>query len=978
MPTNIHNIPTIIQSPLETITNTIQPSGRVTQTVKSYPNAESKSRTWRYSFYEDSRLPNYGLLQSVQGPRSVDGTLDDTNRYTYDEHGNLATHSKYTSFLGTNTERTARYRNYNSAGLPQTVTDFDGTVDQITYDTGFRTLQTILTNGSLSQTTSHTYNPLGQRVTSVDADGKVTRYQYDSLGRLSTQTYPSGSYDTYIYHPNNVVYAKQQFSPNGSAAASFWQDVDWIGRVTYTRQGTDKNELFKNIAYDGNGNVNQTTTAGGIIEKWFYDALNRPVSHIDGNGFVDFKSYDSADNNTAETASNTAGSRRLHINRDVLRFESNTDFGAKFYNYDLDNNITSRSHEGRRCSFDYYDQLQRPGFKMCEAVFQEVDYAAFYLGTTTFSYDGSFNHENGYGDLDAVHESRLKGPQLVTSYRYDSLHRVVGKTQNNTQTVSYGYTPAGRMTSMTYPSGNIVNFTYGANGLLNEVSLGNLPVFQGNFPIANNITFDGANRLRAWNWGFGGNYRIDIRDNGLVDFVGNGNLFTEWYGYDRDGRLGLTSLNWTQAWYTYDKNSQLLTERAVSWPNESKITYTYDRNGNRLTLDATGVMRLPYIAVRHSYTGNRLSTWTKDGISQPVGYSPQGELITTYKGKSLYDALGRRVNEDASAQLQGTNLMWFGLRNIASYNYKNERTYEPHLNRQYVYDESSQLIGEYTASGALIVEYIWIGDRPIAAVYPGGRIVYLVTDNQSKPRRGIDAFTQQIVWSWDPDAFGVLQPVAGLPNGVEINLRFPGQYYDAKSGLHYNLNRYYNPELGRYMEPDPIGLKGGLNPYAYAGNDPVNQVDPTGLIIPQLASLAMIGLELNSLSQGEPPGARGARNAEAQVLKNAADGARRETIVAERLAKENPSASIQNQQYLRTADAKIAKDPLTREGRRVDHAVIENGGARTYETTSMTASKSAQQAKEARILKEGGTFIRDRQTRELIPVRGQSETVRMP
>jgi RHS repeat-associated protein len=127
----------------------------------------------------------------------------------------------------------------------------------------------------------------------------------------------------------------------------------------------------------------------------------------------------------------------------------------------------------------------------------------------------------------------------------------------------------------------------------------------------------------------------------------------------------------------------------------------------------------------------------------------------------------------------------------------------------------------------MIVEYVWMGDRPIAAIYPNGRIVYIVTDHQNKPRRGIDASTQQIVWSWDPDAFGNVQPLGS----VTINLRFPGQYYDQQSGLYYNHNRYYNPKLGRYMEPDPLGLTPGLNPYAYAGSDPVNKTDPTGEIV---------------------------------------------------------------------------------------------------------------------------------------------------
>ena len=85
----------------------------------------------------------------------------------------------------------------------------------------------------------------------------------------------------------------------------------------------------------------------------------------------------------------------------------------------------------------------------------------------------------------------------------------------------------------------------------------------------------------------------------------------------------------------------------------------------------------------------------------------------------------------------------------------------------------------------------------------------------------------QTVWQAQYDPFGAatVSPDSTLVN----NLRLPGQYFDSETGLHYNWHRYYEPELGRYLTPDPIGLDGGINVFTYVQNNPINWNDPIGL-----------------------------------------------------------------------------------------------------------------------------------------------------
>ena len=155
------------------------------------------------------------------------------------------------------------------------------------------------------------------------------------------------------------------------------------------------------------------------------------------------------------------------------------------------------------------------------------------------------------------------------------------------------------------------------------------------------------------------------------------------------------------------------------------------------------------------------------------------------------------------------------------------------LDRRFAYDESGRLLGEFDAGGAPLQLFVWMDDQPVAVV-EGTALRYIETDHLNTPRALIDPARNVAVWRWDlqvsafgehaanedPDADGSL---------VKFNLRFPGQYLDAETGLHYNYFRDYEAGTGRYVESDPIGLSGGIASYVYAWS-PLLSVDELGLM----------------------------------------------------------------------------------------------------------------------------------------------------
>ena len=133
-----------------------------------------------------------------------------------------------------------------------------------------------------------------------------------------------------------------------------------------------------------------------------------------------------------------------------------------------------------------------------------------------------------------------------------------------------------------------------------------------------------------------------------------------------------------------------------------------------------------------------------------------------------------------------------------------------------------QVVLAASADGAVVADAIRLVGQGAAPA----DIVYIHPDHLGTPQKMTDA-TQAVVWDRVQDPFG--QTVSLTATGPDNPLRFPGQYADAETGLHYNFFRDYDPAMGRYVEPDPIGLLGGLSAYAYVSSQPLSRTDSLGL-----------------------------------------------------------------------------------------------------------------------------------------------------
>ncbi len=244
-------------------------------------------------------------------------------------------------------------------------------------------------------------------------------------------------------------------------------------------------------------------------------------------------------------------------------------------------------------------------------------------------------------------------------------------------------------------------------------------------------------------------------------------------------------------------------------------TYTYDLLGNRTGQhDIEGAWQynelnelLGYADVSYEYDDNGNLTHIKR----------DDEVVWTY----IYDAANRMIHaEDATGSITADYLYDpFGRR------LRKEVDKNGIVTTTYFLYADEGLIGEFSESGTPLRVYGYLpGTSTPLFLKQNDTYYWYRTDRLGMPHTLV-ASNGTVVWSGTYDAYG--NCVVDAVSTVVSNLRLPGQYYDEETGLYYNLNRYYDPKTGRYLQPDPAG--DGLNPYTYVDGNPVNAIDPEGL-----------------------------------------------------------------------------------------------------------------------------------------------------
>ena len=746
------------------------------------------------------------------------------------------------------------------------------------------------------------YDALDRPTRRLDAGGHLTQFDYDAAGNLIRRVGPDNDALGFDYDPadrvasafdeerHRVVTVRDiegrpnvVIDPNGNSVTMNYWGAEREGRLQRVQQPAIPGFLTGQASefdYDDNGNatvVTQVPMGGGSgrVSRRFHDELNRPVRlvgppfNLDGTGArpltcliyntLGYLTETWAGQTTDVSSDRCSGAELSTLIRqerrepdDFGRLSTRTDALGRSWRqqYDVQSNLTRFTDAKGQVSDLTYD----PG------AYGQVRTRNNASERVTYTYDGR-------GHLASAETRRAADNALVvrTLYGYERANRLARVTDARPgradRTLTYTWSPGGRLARLTDSEGNVLDYRYDAVGRLAQILAPNYDALLFAYDAGGRLTArwasPGAGNLSGASFAASYAYHPDDRLASLVNrsATGAAELSSHVYGYDAWGNRATQAetINGATINYSYGYDGLDRLTRVDNTTPAQQENYSYDPWGNRRTRSlgdpVASTLAYGYDAANQlatlrsgSEAGPLAGAWVHDangslvkrcsgsglGLTPPAGGAGTTAL-TDCAGSSNasfgFDALNRMV----SANVPGAP--------VQSYTYDEQGrrigVTSAGSTTQFLYD-GADLHAQYGATGTLQALYVHAGtDAPLLRLAPNGVSPTSSPEAQASYYHA-DALGSLVATTDNLTATFATQRFDAWGNRIAQSGSIPvfgytGREPDA-TGLVFYRARYYDPSIGRFTARDPLGLDGGLNAYVYVENNPLLYVDPMGTL----------------------------------------------------------------------------------------------------------------------------------------------------
>ncbi|MFJ3618937.1 RHS repeat-associated core domain-containing protein [Streptomyces iakyrus] len=721
---------------------------------------------------------------------SYSDALGHTTTFTYDSRGNLSAITRPDG-LRTTAE-------YDDLGLPVRLVEADGAVWEQHFDRCGNRLRIVDPSGNSRQ---YSYDERGRSTAVTDGLGHVTRIECNAAGLSIRETDALG----HTTHAERDAFGRvvRVVDAEGRAESMGWT-VE--GRPAWRLAADGSRESWE---WDGEGDLVAHTDQLGrrsLIETGHF---HQPTSRIDRNGSEYRFTYD-AEVNLTEVL-NPRGQRWKYEYDSTNRLVAETDFEGRSltYSYDAAGRLACRTDGDGQETVFLRDELgrmveQRTGDQVSRFAYDPA-------GRLVRAVSDTSTLECAYNSSGRLVREVLDGAE--TTYAYDALGRRTERRTPSGITSTWSYDAVGRPASL-HAAGQTVTFGFDALGRERVREFGSFASLSQDWDERGRLVGQELHGNGTRGRALLQNRTYTYRPDGLLSGIDELTTGHRRFDLDAVGRVtAVHALDWTEN-YAYDALGNIQESTA---PSSGDRPTTRDYDGTRLRRSGRTSYQYdqrgrPVRAVKRLLNGQkRIASYAWDAQDRlTAAVTPDGD-----HWHYRYDPTGRRcakVRLDAEGSVaEETRFTWDGTR----------------------------LAEQVNGSGeALTWDYFSGTHRPLTQIRRGAdgvRFHGVVTDTVGAPTELVDD-EGAVAWHRRTELWGrELEPrPADVGSGVPADcpLRFPGQYADAETGWNYNHARYYDPENGRYLTPDPLGLAPQPNHYGYVPN-PFSFIDPLGLAQPR-------------------------------------------------------------------------------------------------------------------------------------------------